>query len=307
MNTKISIIITTKNRKADLFACIRSALASSFLDFEIIIVDDCSCDGTEKLTKEDFDHPRIEIYHQNRTLYMAEARNLGAKKAKGEYLLFIDDDNIIDKDMVKNLVACADARPDYGILGPRMFYLDTKKEYMSFQKINLYTGKTTGHIDSHHNFINDSDGIPNVFLVKKDVFEKCGYFDSRLMQSFTEPDLAFRAKREGFKCGICRGALTYHNVSRKDNTAVRGLGGNFPTKAYCLIRNRIIFISRYANVLQKAVFLIFFSWFYPAAYSLLTLRFKRFDLIRLYWLGMRDGLLYIFTKKLVSLNATGVK
>jgi GT2 family glycosyltransferase len=297
---KLSIIITSKNRKGDLFTCVKSVLASSFSDFEIIVVDDFSNDGTEKLTKADFNYENIEIYHQNKTLYMAEARNFGAKKAKGEYLLFIDDDNIIDQKMVKNLVEFADTHSEYGILGPRMFYLADRKEYMSFQKINLYTGKTTGHIDSHHYLINDSEGIPNVFLIKKRVFEKCGYFDNQLLQTFSEPDLAFRAKNFGYKCGIYRDAVTYHNVSRSDNTAVRGLGGNFPTKAYCLMRNRIIFIWRYANGIQKAVFLLFFSWIYPLIYSLMTLRFKRFDLIRLYWLGMRDGVAYIFTKKVIN-------
>lgn len=298
--SKLSIVITSKNRKGDLISCVKSVLASSFSDFEIIVVDDFSNDGTEKLTKADFNYENIEIYHQNKTLYMAEARNFGAKKAKGEYFLFIDDDNIIEQEMIKNLVEFADTHSKYGILGPRMFYLTDRKEYMSFQKINLYTGKTTGHIDSHHRLINDSDGIPNVFLIKKGVFEKCGYFDNQLLQTFSEPDLAFRAKSLGFRCGICRDAITYHNVSRSDNTAVRGLGGNFPAKAYCLMRNRIIFIWRYANWCQKAVFLLFFSWIYPLIYSLLTLRFKRFDLMRLYWLGMRDGVAYIFTKKVIS-------
>ncbi len=295
----LSVIITTKDRKNDLSKCIASILASSFRDFEIIIVDDCSKDGTELLKAEDFNCP-IKILHQKSQLGMAEARNLGARSSKGEYLLFIDDDNIIDKEMIKSLIACADAHPDYGILGPRMFYLDDKKEYMSFQKINLWTGKTTGFVTSGNSSINDSDGIPNVFMVKKSVFEKCGYFDGQLMQTFSEPDLAFRARKYGYKCGVCRGALTYHNVSRQDNVTARGLGGNFPSKAYCLVRNRIIFIWRYANALQKAIFLIFFSWVYPLAYSILTARFKRFDLISLYWLGMRDGLGYVFTRKIKS-------
>lgn len=297
---KLSVIITTKNRKKVLLNCIKSLLDSSFNDFELIIVDDNSTDGTQNLTSKDINFPNTKIYHQDKSLTMAQARNFGAKKANGDYLLFVDDDNIVDKDMIKNLLACAGANPAYGILGPRMFYLEKRKEYMTYQTINFYTGKTKGHLGFKNKEINDSDGIPNVFMVKREVFKECGFFDSRLMQSFTEPDFAFQAKKGGYKCGICKSASTYHDICLKDNFRPRGLGGNFLPKAYCLMRNRIIFIWRYGNILQKGVFLVFFSWVYLLIYSLLVLRFGRFDLVKLYWRGYLDGLIYCFTKRIKS-------
>lgn len=298
INLKLSIVITTKNRKSALRECVKSILESNIKNFELIIIDDNSSDGTENLSSKDFNFSELKIYHQKSSLKMAQARNLGAKISCGDYILFIDDDNTIVKNMIKELIDCADKNIRYGILGPRMFYKKDMKEYMSFQKINLYTGKTTGYISSDSKEINDSDGIPNVFLVKREVFEKCGYFDNELMQSYTEADFAFRARKLGYKCGICTKAITYHSISKSDNVTSRGLGGNFPLKAYCLIRNRIIFIFRYATNFQKIIFVLFFSWLYPLIYSFLILGDKHFNLIKLYWLGFYDGLAYILTKKI---------
>jgi len=295
---KVSIVITTKNRINDLKKCIDSILASTYKDFELIIVDDCSNDGTEKLAEKDIDFEQVKILHMTSPLMMAEARNTGARKSSGEYVLFIDDDNIIAENMFEELVECADKHAEYGIVGPRMFYLKERKEYMSFQKINLFTGKTAGVVSVGGAEIKDSDGIPNVFLVKKEVFSKSGYFDGELMQSYTEPDFSFRARKFGFKTGICKSAVTYHNVSMSDNVTPRGLGGNFPLKAYCLIRNRFVLLNRYANIFQKIIFLLFFSWIYPLIYSFFALWHRRFDLIKLYWFGFRDGLMYFITDKL---------
>ncbi len=136
-----------------------------------------------------------------------------------------------------------------------------------------------------------------MFLVKKEVFDKTGLFDDSLIQTFTEPDFALNAKRYGYKCYILKKAKTYHNVN--DNSlSIRTLGGHFSQKAYCLMRNRTVIIVRYGKWYHKLVYLFLFSWLWPTIYSLLMIGPKRFDLIRLYWMGFVDGLAYMLTGKL---------
>lgn len=101
---KISIIIPTYNEKGTLENCIESLGFQTFTDFETIIVDDGSTDGTiqilENLSKT---LPNFSFVRQNH-LGAGAARNLGAKKASGEILIFVDADMTFDKNFLKNLV-----------------------------------------------------------------------------------------------------------------------------------------------------------------------------------------------------------
>lgn len=101
---KISVIIPTYNEKKVLEKAIESLGGQNFTDFEIIIVDDGSTDGTltilENLSKtiKDFS------FYRQKHLGAGAARNLGASKAKGEILVFVDADMTFDPDFLKYLV-----------------------------------------------------------------------------------------------------------------------------------------------------------------------------------------------------------
>lgn len=297
---KLSVVIVTKNRKAALLRCVESVHEAFVADSELIVVDDHSDDGTERLRASDLGFPACAIFHSPAPLMMVRARNEGARRARGKCVLFIDDDNVVDPRMIELLVAAADAHPEYGILGPSMHYLDDGSKYMDYQRISLTTGKTFGRIDSSNRALCDSDGIPNVFLVRSEVFEQCGYFDEDLVQTFTEPDFAFTARRTGWRCAIVPAAKTFHDVHRADRLTPRSQGGMFVQKAYCLMRNRCVIVGRYGRWYQKAAFTFLFSWLWPLVYSATMLRHGRLDLIRLYWAGWRDGVRFLLTGRLVN-------
>ncbi|OGR97385.1 MAG: hypothetical protein A2V88_07120 [Elusimicrobia bacterium RBG_16_66_12] len=289
---QLSVVITTRNRKEALKACISSvaAAAAGVGDWELIIVDDCSSDGTGSLDLAALGVPQGRLIRCAVQQMMVAARNIGARAAKGEYVLFVDDDNEVDPGMIERLIESARANPRYGIIGPSMHYFDGRVKYLDYQKINFFTGRTRGIIDRLGRAICDSDGVPNVFMIRRSVFESCGYFDEKLIQTFTEPDFAFHAAAAGHLCGITPDAKTYHKIPRGEKLSPRVLGAEFPQKAYCLIRNRSWIIARHGKTHHKIVYWIFFSWLWPTIYSLLILPSGRFDLIRLYWKGFWDGL-----------------
>ncbi len=296
----LSIVITTRNRYQDLIGCLKSLQMSSLPKHtELIVVDDSSTDETKDITTGDLKAyiAHVTVLHQRKQMMMVKSRNIGAKKARGKYILFVDDDNLVDPKMVSKLIYFAEKYPDYGIIGPSMSYANGKK-YLDFQTINMFTGKTTGHINETNHKVSNSDGVPNVFMIRAEVFAKCGYFDEGLVQTFTEPDFALHAKRSGYGCGIVSGAVTYHQTNKNDDLKPRGMGGMFEQKAYCLMRNRTVIVARYGSFIQKIIYALIFSWFWPLTYSLLVLREFRFDLIKLYWLGFADGIEYLLTGKL---------
>lgn len=296
----LSIVITTRDRKKDLMACIKSIKSSDIvgINLELIVIDDASSDGTQLLKAGDLEFPNSKIIHLSKQVMMVASRNAGAKEARGELVLFIDDDNEVDRKMIKTLVEFGSKNSVYGILGPSHYYFDTKTKYLDYQKINLCTGYTAGVVSTEKKEVFESDGVPNVFMVRKEVFNKCGYFDDSLIQTYTEPDFAMKSRANGYLCGVVLEAKTYHKVKRGDSFKPRGLGGMFNQKAYCLVRNRTVYISRYGNFLNKTVYIIALSLFWPVSYSLLALINRRNDLLKLYWLGFVDGVRYFFTGKL---------
>lgn len=88
----VSAIIPTYNRAHLVGRAIKSALAQTWQDLELIIVDDGSNDNTESLVNS-FDDPRIRYIRHNVNRGVAAARNTGIKAAKGEYLAFLDSDD----------------------------------------------------------------------------------------------------------------------------------------------------------------------------------------------------------------------
>lgn len=94
-----SVIIPTYNRKVLLTKALESVLGQSFKDFELIIVDDGSNDGTNKLIRE-YNDPRIKYFYQGNK-GVSFARNKGLKEAKGKYICFLDSDDFLDKNKLE--------------------------------------------------------------------------------------------------------------------------------------------------------------------------------------------------------------
>jgi GT2 family glycosyltransferase len=295
----LSIVITTRNRVDYLMNCIDSINKSSYNDkYELIVVDDNSTDPTKSINSDDLPVDDATIIRNSKQIMMVRSRNAGAKKTKGKYVLFIDDDNEIHSDMITQLVTFLNLNHNIGIAGPSMYYKGSKKPYCVSQKINLYTGKTVGLVSAHKNVLS-SDGIPNVFIIRKIVLEELGYFDDRIVQTFTEPDFAFSARRLGIGCEIVVSAKTYHNKPYS-SIGMQISNNSFTQKAYYLIRNRILFVSRYGKLREKIIFNVFFSWMWPLIYSLIAARYFRKDLIVLYWMGFVDGIKILLTGKIDS-------
>src|SRR3990167_5082876 len=93
MPIKISCIIPTYN-KAELCQqrALKSILDQTYKDYEIIVVDDCSPDNTEEIFKN---MEGVRYFKTPRNMGVAGARNLGVKQAKGEYIVIVDDDNML--------------------------------------------------------------------------------------------------------------------------------------------------------------------------------------------------------------------
>lgn len=277
-----------------------SVARSSVTPNEVIVVDDVS-DKKVTLTADSIPNLTITVLRPSKQIMMAGARNLGAQAAHHDLILFIDDDNVIDQQMIQLLIDAANYYPTFGQLGPVMYTLKTGCIQTAYQRLSLVTGYTYGPAVIPATSLVKSDGIPNVFMVRRSLFEQVGYFDTALLATYSEVDLAWRAKFVGWQCGVVTAAKTWHDNHPHRRLIPRTMGGGtFPQKSYCMIRNRMVMVSRYGQPWQKIIFFSSFSWLWPLFYSVIMVRHRRPDLIRLYLLGWRDGLRYALTGRLIN-------
>jgi len=104
---EITIVVPMFNARKTAEKCLISLLRQSYENYEIIMVDDCSTDGTYELVKQLVDQSeRIRIKQTRENLGAAAARNLGIKEAKGEYIAFTDCDCVVDTQWLERLVDC---------------------------------------------------------------------------------------------------------------------------------------------------------------------------------------------------------
>ncbi len=101
---KLSVIVPVYNVKQYIDKCITSILDQSFKDFELILVDDGSTDGSGEMCDAFLKHDvQIKVIHQ-KNQGLSGARNTGIRVAKGDYLVFVDSDDWIEPDMFSNMV-----------------------------------------------------------------------------------------------------------------------------------------------------------------------------------------------------------
>lgn len=101
---KLSIIVPVYNTKNQIDTCIKSIVNQIDREVEVIIINDASTDNSEEIILEyKNQYPNIKYYSKKENTGLADTRNIGIDKAKGEYIMFIDSDDYIEKDLLKNL------------------------------------------------------------------------------------------------------------------------------------------------------------------------------------------------------------
>ncbi|HOK66546.1 MAG TPA: glycosyltransferase [Anaerohalosphaeraceae bacterium] len=110
---RVSVIIPTYNRKALLQEAIGSVCRQTFRDFEILVIDDGSTDGTAQAVSSIKDERLRYFWKENGGV--SSARNLGLRKAGGRYITFLDSDDLYVPDYLQTMVSSLEKVPEYGV------------------------------------------------------------------------------------------------------------------------------------------------------------------------------------------------
>ena len=190
-NLLVSVIIPTYNRKHTLKRCVDSVLAQTYRNFEIIIVDDCSTDGTMEFVEETYgDISEIPIVYVRNDSNMgaAASRNTGVAYAQGEYIAFHDsDDEWLPEKLEKQMRHFARCNQEVGAVYS-MFYMNGKDSCL-YPPENLELACKSGYI-FYTLLLNPLIGMITL-LVKKSVFLEVGGFNEQL-NSLEDYELTIR-------------------------------------------------------------------------------------------------------------------
>jgi len=214
MKYNVSVIIPTYNRKELLGRCLTSLFKQSYSGkYEIIVVDDGSRDGTKNLVK------RLQKKYKNlRCFYQenkgpAAARNLGIKKSKGKIIGFTDDDCVVDKNWLKNIIKSHNLHPEYAIIGGRTYNLKnslTAKVEQFVWEYSMSTQNTEKRLVKRIKIYSRPYSLEKARLLlwlstnnvsfKKEMFNKVGLFDETFKSATLEDvELCWRAYKNNYQ------------------------------------------------------------------------------------------------------------
>ena len=183
MNPKATICITTYNRSETLKTkSLPSALEQKCrYPFEVIVIDDCSTDGTKEVA-EDFkkQYPDLRYHRHENNRGLAAARNTGVSLAKGQFIVFLDDDDVLIPYVLEVGTILLEEMPDKQVvIGGRMVVYPEASQYHQPPVPTAKTFYTT---------------LDDGFVIRKEVFDKIQYDETLLTNEDADFGIQFMQK-----------------------------------------------------------------------------------------------------------------
>jgi len=306
---KVVICITTYNRNEDVLECLDSVYSSNFKNFNVIVFDNHS---DEKINKNQLmKYSNLQYIYNDKNIGITGGKNFCEKMAKGKYIMFLDDDTIIDENTIGELVKTMDKDPKIGISAPKMFFYDNGKTNIFIAGLGQFSKLTTlcSDIVYHQKDIGQFeyqasiDYAQNGYMVRKTVSETVGGYDSKIFMTYHETEYFIKVQKLGYKTLYIPTAKLWHKLSltsQKSNLLRDVLGLPYPQRIYYNMRNRSVIVKRYYSWYAKTIYIFFlvhlFSLYY--FYKFIAYRASR-DYFKYLFKGYFDGLLiFLGIKKL---------
>jgi GT2 family glycosyltransferase/glycosyltransferase involved in cell wall biosynthesis len=200
---QVSIVIPVYNKIAYTSACLRSlAQHAGSIPFEVIVVDDGSTDRTAQRLA---DVAGIRHVRNADNLGFIGSCNAGAAIARGDYVLFLNNDTIVTAGWLEALMRCIEDAPRAGLVGAKLVYPDGRLQEAGGIVFNDGSGWNVGRFenpaDARFNFRREVDYCSGAAIVlRRDLFNRLGTFDARYTPAYYEDtDLAFAVRAAGLK------------------------------------------------------------------------------------------------------------
>ncbi len=254
-NLKISSVTLNWNGVDTLYPCMESLKNQDMTLYEVIVVDNCSEDGSVEMIEKNF--PDVVIVRNEANFGAPRGRNRGLKRALEkpvDYIFTLDNDLYADRSCVRELVTQAENNSKIGIIGAFIYDAESPDHLISAGGMVYYTQNVSGQLKKYSSgqTLVDVDycGTGHM-LTKREVFHQIGLLDETFIgYGFEDTDFGFRARRAGFRICTCPVAKVWHKPHSN-------IGRYSFSKKYLESRNAVIFMKRYAKFCNWIKFLFF--------------------------------------------------
>lgn len=211
---KVSIIMPTYNRASIIKRAINSVLNQSFSNYELIICDDGSTDGTEKLLKKDY----ARYFESGKFIYLrqehggvSKARNTSLKRSSGDFIAYLDTDNYWESEFLERMVGLFQDNPEYNLA------------YSSLQVHNLVENRhyILSNDYNRDNILKGNILDLNSFMHSREVYEELGGFDESLVR-LVDWDLVLRYTKDNDPFFLDEILVQYYTKKSFNNISLQG-------------------------------------------------------------------------------------
>jgi len=241
---KVFIIILNYNGSGVLKKCLTSVFKIDYSNFEIVIVDNNSTDGSLEMAKTNFSKA---IFIKNEAnLGFAAGNNVGIKFAlerAADFVLLLNNDVEVEKNFLTQLINIVAENEKIGLASPIIFDGQTKEIWFSGGHINWWRVKTNHERKIRtERFFNSQVITGCAMLVRAEVFQKAGLLDEEFLLYWEDADFSLKSKKAGFQNVVVSSSWIYHFEKSRENPE---------NKTYWLVISGLIFFRKNANFLFK--------------------------------------------------------
>jgi GT2 family glycosyltransferase len=217
----VTVIIPNYNGKHYLNDCIYSICNQTFEDFEVIIVDNASVDGSVEYIKTNF--PQIKIIENSSNLGFSKAVNQGAKFSKAKYLAILNNDTIVDSKWLEEFISFTNEYNDFGACQSKILLYECTETVNTVGNEIFYLGQgwSGGYgqvADSYKNIKEVTYCSGASMFIRRDILERVGYFDDEEVFMYHDDlDLGWRLLILGYKNYLIPNSIVYHKYNYSRN------------------------------------------------------------------------------------------
>jgi GT2 family glycosyltransferase len=211
----VSIIILNYNGEKFLKKCLQSVLSSNYENFEIVLVDNGSTDKSLESVRPFDRDPRLKMVCLKENLGFSRGNNTGASVASGKYIVFLNNDTMVDRDWLKELVNVMERNQNVGAAQPKLLFLERQDEVqgagnfidtLGFTIPRTRLAEEKGKYDEQVEIAATGAAL----IIRRNLFDHIRGFEPRFFVYYEDTDLSWRVYLAGKSVLFVPSSIVYH-------------------------------------------------------------------------------------------------
>lgn len=238
---KVSVIVANWNRRELLRACLKSLDTQTASEFEVIVVDNGSVDGSAEMVEQEFARARLIRNSENRGF--CAANNQGIAAAQGEFIALLNNDAEASPTWLQALLEALEGRPDYGMAASKILVWEDPSRIDKAGHLIYPDGQNRGR-GSGEPDRGQYDGIAETLwpdgcaaMYRTRMLAEIGGFDEDLFAYADDAELGLRARIAGWRCAYAPDAVVRHHRGAT-------LGLRSTRRLQLIERNRVLLAAK---------------------------------------------------------------